>query len=557
MNRIYKLSTTLLVLFCLIALQSHALAVEPSPAIPLCSENQLLAYVPKDDEATSHRRFAPPKISYPFGAQLPAPDDWGFQLTIRVNEVGRVACYDIRGLFNEPLQLIDARRALLVSLPDWSYSPFARDGVPTPAIVKEYIYEEELPRQHLVQPTVPLERVHIILERSGCFGTCPSYRIDLFGDGTAIYEGGGYVDVLGPHRYRIDSQKISQLIDSARSKDLWSLRSEYSSRITDQPTYRITIALGDKSHTISDYSGGKVGMPEAVTEFEKEIDAAAQSNEWIHFGKKALEHLQESHFSCSSREGGEILLRSIADEEASDNQAMLELIKLGAPWSIKSKSASGFLHTPGPALEEALLNQRDAVVDLLIEKGALRDGTTVDQQALDRAFQAAIRGGRLELVQRIWLAAGRQHPSLTYIDVSADEKRKRRPAPVTLLLEHDSDGTKPWGGLEITKWLTAKGCDIGARGADGQTLLHIAAKAGDVKLVRYILDQGVPAATPGRFSLPALGSASDQDVALVLLEAGTDLSKMNDGGTQFRRYALYSHWDRVVAWLDTHQSLKP
>jgi hypothetical protein len=158
-----------------------------------------------------------------------------------------------------------------------------------------------------------------------------------------------------------------------------------------------------------------------------------------------------------------------------------------------------------------------------------------------------------ELVQKIWLAAARHHPSLTYIDVSDDEKPKRKRAPVTLLLEHESDQTKPWAGLEITQWLTAKGCDIHAHGADGRTLLHIAAKAGDARFVRYILDHGVPVSTPGQFSLTALGSADDEDVALVLLEAGTDLSKMDDNAKEFRRYALYNHWDRVITWLDTHQ----
>lgn len=395
------------------------------------------------------------------------------------------------------------------------------------------------------------------MEREGCFGTCPAYKVELFGNGTAVYEGSGFVDVLGRHRYRIDPEEVAKLVESARSKDLWSLRSQYTGNISDQASCRVTIALGDEVHAISDYVGRLAGMPEAVTEFENEIDKAAQSNAWIHLGLWAVDHLRESHFSFSSRESGEMLVRSIVDEDATDDQAIVDLIKLGAPWWNRSRPHQRFHRPTGAALEEALANQRDAVVELLIERGALRDGGAVDRQKLDGAFRAAIRGGRLELVQRIWNAGGTLHPSLSYVDVADDPKRVKKSAPVTLLLSHEPDQTAPWAGLEITKWLKAKGCDIHAHGADGRTLLHIAAHAGDVSMVRYVLDQGVAASTPGEFSLPALGSTHDEDIALVLLQAGTDISKMDDGGTQFRRYAIYNHWERVIAWLDAQKGARP
>jgi hypothetical protein len=363
--------------------------------------------------------------------------------------------------------------------------------------------------------------------------------------------------VLGTHHYRIDPAKVAKLVESVRSKDLWSLRSHYTSDVTDNPGYAVTIALGNDVHHIFDYVGRRVGMPQAVTEFEEEVDEYAQSHGWIHLGRQAVDHLQEENFPFASRDGGELLLRSIADESATDNQAILKLMSLGAPWSMRPRSDVGFRHTPESALEEALLNQRTPIVDFLIEKGALRHGDQVDQHKLDAAFRAAIRGGRLELVQRIWNAGGTVHPSLSYIDVSGDTKPISKSVPVTLLLSHESYEIKQWDGLEIAKWLVAKGCDIRAHGADGRTLLHIAAGAGDAKMVRYILDQGVSASTPGEYSLPAVGATDNEEVALMLLQAGTDISKMDDGGTQFRRYASYKHWARVIAWLDTHEHAIP
>lgn len=544
-----KASFTSLVL---LMLAEHVAAAEPAQVIPVCSERQLLGVAPTDEEVKRHCLFGSPSIDYPFGTQSPSRDDWGFNLTLRVDEQGRVVCYSSRDELDRPLELNVQRRALLSAVWSWSYSPFVRHGVSIPAVVTEEIYQEDLPRQHLIPPTVSLEKVHITLERSGCYGYCPSYRVQLSGDGAAVYDGGEYVDVLGTHHYRIDPARVAELVESVRSKDLWSLRSHYPSGVTDSAGYEITIALGSDVYHIFDYVGYRVGMPQAVTEFEEEVDDAAESHGWIHLGRLAVDNLQKEHFPFASRVGGELLLRSIADENATGNQAILKVMSLGAPWSIRPRPDVGFRRTPGSALEEALLNQRTAIVDFLIETGALRHGDQVDQHKLDAAFQAAIRGGRLELVQRIWNAGGTVRPSLSYIDVSGDTRPIGKSAPITLLLSHESHETRQWDGLEIAKWLVAKGCDIRAHGADGRTLLHIAAAAGDAKMVRYILDQGVPASTPGEYSLPAVGATDNEEVAMMLLQGGTDISKMDDGGTQFRRYAVYKHWARVIAWLDTH-----
>jgi hypothetical protein len=45
----------------------------------------------------------------------------------------------------------------------------------------------------------------------------------------------------------------------------------------------------------------------------------------------------------------------------------------------------------------------------------------------------------------------------------------------------------------------AKGCDMRAHAANGETLLHIATNAADLNFIHYMLDQGMAANTPGRF----------------------------------------------------------
>ena len=90
--------------------------------------------------------------------------------------------------------------------------------------------------------------------------------------------------------------------------------------------------------------------------------------------------------------------------------------------------------------------------------------------------------------------------------------------------------------------------------ANSTALLHIATQSGDLELVRYLLKQGFNAWTPAKYALPALGSAEDEDIALLLLQAGTDMAKMNGSGrNSFHRFAEDNHWGRAhrvaqVAW---------
>jgi hypothetical protein len=216
----------------LVALVSRVSAATPAPVIPVCTDQQLQAFAPRTDETSGHRRFTLPKITYPFGTKLPFRWGWGLELTVRVDEVGHTVCYENRNQFARPLQLNDERCAVLSALSSWNYSPFMKNGKPVPAVLREYIREEEGPGPHRDLPNTPLAKTHIALERTNCYGTCPTYRVDLIGDGTTVYEGGIYVDVTGRHSYHVAPAEIAKLVASARSKHLWSLRSRYVSEVT-------------------------------------------------------------------------------------------------------------------------------------------------------------------------------------------------------------------------------------------------------------------------------------------------------------------------------------
>src|SRR5665213_2838607 len=216
-----------------------------------------------------------------------------------------------------------------------------------PVVLTEKIYEQENPREKIPLPNVAPDKVQIELERTGCFGTCPSYHVIIRGDGRVTYKGSGFLDVTGAHHYQIAQDDVSRLVESLRIKDIWSLRSSYAAQVTDLPTYSITVSMGDKSHRLADYAGESVGMPHTVSEYEDEIDRAARSSMWLHLSKEAVNHLEAEHFRFHSQEGAALLLRSVADDDAHDDQAMLRLIELGAPISGTKRSNNDWLGVRG------------------------------------------------------------------------------------------------------------------------------------------------------------------------------------------------------------------
>lgn len=522
--------------------------------LPVCAPAQLLGPVPERAESGELRLFDLPTIDYPHGTRK---DMWGLSVTLRVDEKGIPVCHALSQMFGDEVVLDEQRRELVGQLAGWRYTPLVRDGRPVPMVVTEALREQEMPSVHVPLPDVPLSQVKITLSRTGCFGMCPAYLVEVLGDGSVLYRGGAFVDVEGEHRYEVPVAEVARLVESLRDKDLWSMRTSYRAPITDNPTYGLSIDMGGQVHRIEDYVGGMVGMPVAISEFEDEIDEVARSHGWITLSGDAVDRLQQEGFAFDSKAGASLLARAVANDDGHDDAAMVRLVQLGAPIPGAELEGRMWSGPPLPLIESALLHRRVALIDPLVAAGALKTGGRNDQDKIDAAFRAAIEGGSLAAVQAIWDVAGdRPHPSLTFMDEveAADGQRAGKRVPVTLLLSGAYKPKHEWQGLEIVRWLAARGCDLSESRANGETLLHIAADTDDVALVRYLLEQGLDASTPGEYGLPPLGSARNEDIALLLLEAGTDLRMLDGAGRRFADYARDNHWGRVVAWLQRNEA---
>lgn len=519
--------------------QSHA-----SWPLRECTASERLGYVPSLQEVGDHRNGPRPVIRYETGARPETFPELVFRL--RVDRSGRVVCSLQSDSFDRPIELTPERRKALTTLSSMRYTPFNHEGVPVDAIVQEPVAEEDIPLHRRRMPQVSMEQVRIRLERTGCFGTCPAYRVEIDGSGVVTYTGLGFVDVRGKHQYRISANETASLIEMARDADFWSLRESYRAGVTDNPTTLVTIVMGSEVHAVEDYVGVLAGMPRAMKSLQKAIDTAARTNEWINVSGTAVDTLIAENFRFDTPEGAALLARATANDGTRDDAALVRLVELGAPTEGAPKPDEGWDSERRSLLEEALSLQRELLVETLLSRGLLGSPSRPDRAKLDAAFQAAIEGGDLSLVQEIWDFSATTKPSLTFRSTTEEDEgvgSKAVRAPVSLLLKKRPWVDRPWQGLAIAQWLAEKGCDLRARAATGDTLLHVAAEAGDASFVRWLLARGLDPNALGEYDLPPLGSVQDEDVALLLLEAGSRTSP------DFIGYARQRNWARVVALI--------
>lgn len=125
----------------------------------------------------------------------------------------------------------------------------------------------------------------LTLERTGCYGFCPTYEVTVHADGLVVFQGYEHVGVLGEQRGQIDEAGIEELLTLCAELNFFSLAAEYRytedeegnrRTITDQPTRFTTLRLGGRSHQVENYFGG----PEALRALEDRIDELSGATAW-------------------------------------------------------------------------------------------------------------------------------------------------------------------------------------------------------------------------------------------------------------------------------------
>jgi hypothetical protein len=129
--------------------------------------------------------------------------------------------------------------------------------------------------------------VGIKLERSTCFGTCPSYQIYFDKNGNATYRGNLYVRTVGPESLKITREEVAKIFEMLDETNFFSLDERAFSFCFDTPSISITVSANDgrilTSRTVRTDAGcvPRTGPQATLNKVANEIDRAVGSERWV------------------------------------------------------------------------------------------------------------------------------------------------------------------------------------------------------------------------------------------------------------------------------------
>jgi hypothetical protein len=94
------------------------------------------------------------------------------------------------------------------------------------------------------------DTLYFTMERTPCFGMCPTDKVQIFSDGKVIYEGIRFVDRMGLYEGEISEGQLIRLENQLRDMRFFMLQDEYDGPVTDLPSTIFSVLWGEKEKRI-------------------------------------------------------------------------------------------------------------------------------------------------------------------------------------------------------------------------------------------------------------------------------------------------------------------
>ena len=109
---------------------------------------------------------------------------------------------------------------------------------------------------------------YLRMYRSSCFGTCPSYSVEVYDNGLVRYTGRLFVPDSGVYEKNIGAAKAQQLFSKFKEYRIDTLASNYDMQVADLPGVNYTFNYGGKTKEVSNAHFG----PAFLRTLAKEVD---------------------------------------------------------------------------------------------------------------------------------------------------------------------------------------------------------------------------------------------------------------------------------------------
>lgn len=333
------------------------------------------------------------------------------------------------------------------------YLPFASSGQSTDAWVQDSIPllpSEKIPTEVVPFPEGQPKDAKIELSRSGCFGSCPIYRVIVESDGRVTYEGKDFVSITGIHHSQISSSEVTALLERFRESNFLALESRYRIGATDLPTYCLKLTIGSVEKTVEDYEGEWVGMPSSVTGLESAVDTASDSARWVTSSPSTVTAMQQAGILMRSPRAAKILRASVEKGDLVTARSLLQAGTSTAAHARHEYDSRSLMEIAVDSVGRSDRADRLQMLQLVLASPASRS----DKIGMQRALALAVVQGDADLAQGL-IQAGAD--PMARFDYSDDHR-------LTYLMLASASGS--WEMLDDA---LARPHDIHAKDSEGRT----------------------------------------------------------------------------------------
>lgn len=118
------------------------------------------------------------------------------------------------------------------------------------------------------------------LERTGCYGECPVYRLTVNTDGSVVYVGTRWVKVTGRHEYKLSAAQLSDLESAFERANFMSFHDYDHVESTDDDWAHLSLQRGGRTKRVRHYHGDSAAPP-ALSALEDEFDRVTDSGRFV------------------------------------------------------------------------------------------------------------------------------------------------------------------------------------------------------------------------------------------------------------------------------------
>ncbi|MES2766344.1 MAG: DUF6438 domain-containing protein [Bacteroidota bacterium] len=134
------------------------------------------------------------------------------------------------------------------------------------------------PEKAVLKPKYTAENLQITLEKTPCYGMCPTYSLKIYGDGKVVWDGTKNVKKEAQDSAMISQDEIVKLVNSFDVNNFYSFNDRYESRmVTDLPSTTVTIVKNGERKSVYSY----FGAPKEFTNVARAIEDIAIAQGWL------------------------------------------------------------------------------------------------------------------------------------------------------------------------------------------------------------------------------------------------------------------------------------